>query len=103
LQAWPAGHAPHAAPPFPQELFDSLVSASQLPPAVQQPAQEPPLPHVHAPLEHESPVPHAPHAAPPVPHSEVDCDPYGTQVLPLQQPPGQEVALHTHWPLALQT
>jgi hypothetical protein len=74
LHAWPAGHAPHAAPPFPQELFDSLVSASHAPMLVQQPAHDPP-PHVHAPPEHESPVPQAPHAAPPVPHSEVDCEP----------------------------
>jgi len=62
--AWPAGHAPHAAPPFPQEPFDSLVSASHVPLPRQQPAQEPP-PHVHAPPEHELPLP----------HSEEDCEP----------------------------
>ena len=67
---------------------------------LQQPEQVP-VPHVHAPLEHDSPEEHVPQAAPPVPQAAADWDAYGTQVLPLQQPFGQDVASHTHVPLAV--
>ena len=99
VQWVPDPHAAHAAPPVPQDVFDSLASASQVPP-LQQPAHELP-PQSHSPLEHACPDAHALHAAPAVPHCELDCDPYDTQVVPLQQPPGHEAASHTHVPLAL--
>jgi hypothetical protein len=71
LHACPVGHAAQVAPLLPHEVFDSLVSASHVPPAPQQPAHELP-PHPHAPPEHESPEPHALQATPPVPHCELD-------------------------------
>ncbi len=73
LHSWPLGQAEQVAPPAPHDVFDSLESASQVPPPMQQPAH-PPLPHEHAPLAHVSPVPQALQAAPPVPHWEADCD-----------------------------
>lgn len=100
LQASPAGHAAHVAPPAPHDEFDSPDRASHVPVDVQQPAHDPP-PHVQTPLEHVCPVLHARQAAPLVPHSLDDCPVYATQVLPLQQPLGHEVASHTHWPVAL--
>lgn len=100
LHSWPVPHALQAAPPVPQELFDSEPSASHVPPAVQQPLQDEP-PQVQVPDEHDCPDAHAEQAAPPVPHVPDDCDPKGTHVLPLQQPFGHEVASHTHCPVVV--
>jgi len=101
LQACPAAHAPHAAPPVPQEPLDWLPYGSQVLP-LQHPFGHEPGVHTQAPAAlHTWPAAHAPHAAPPVPHWVPDSDEYGTQTLPLQQPPGHEVASHTHAPVAL--
>ncbi len=70
LHIWPVAHAAHAAPPEPQEVFDSLVSASHVEP-LQQPAHDI-VPHEQTPLEQVSPEPHAAHTAPPVPHELFD-------------------------------
>jgi hypothetical protein len=71
LQSLFAGHGPQLTPPAPHEVFDSPESGSHVPP-LQQPAHDDP-PHVHAPLEQESPLAHGLHVAPPVPHSPIDC------------------------------
>ena len=72
LHSWPDAQAAHAAPLAPQEVFDSLDRASQVP-ALQQPVQDAPL-QLQTPLVHESPPAHAAQLAPLVPHCDVDCD-----------------------------
>jgi hypothetical protein len=99
LHSWPDGHAAHVAPLAPHEVFDSLESASHVPP-VQHPAHDAP-PHAHAPVTHACPELHALHDAPPVPHSELVCEAYKTHVLPLQQPLWHDVPLHTHVPVVV--
>jgi hypothetical protein len=85
-QAWPAAHAAHAAPPFPQRDVDCADVATQVlplqqpdgqvvalqrvpPPPPDPPPVPPPVPEgVHAPEVHIWPVAHPLQAAPPLPH-----------------------------------
>jgi hypothetical protein len=71
--SWPEAHAAHSVPPAPHDAFDSLDSASHVPPDVQQPLHAEP-PQVHAPPEQLPPVAHGAHTAPPLPHDEGDCE-----------------------------
>ncbi len=73
LHSRPVAHARHAVPDAPHEVFDSLASCSHVPPIVQQPGHDVP-PHVHWPVEHDSPLPHGLQAEPPVPHWPTDCE-----------------------------
>ncbi len=112
MQVCPVGQVWHADPPVPQAVIP--VPGRQLAPEQQpfgqdvplqmhwpplQSCPEPhaaPLPHVHTPPVHPSPVlPHATHAAPAVPQLLAEGV---SHTLPLQQPLGQEAALQTHWP-----
>ncbi len=68
LHVCPAAHVPHALPADPHALVDWLAPVTHVAPW-QQPVEQEPGVHVHAPaLPHACPVPHFPHAAPPVPH-----------------------------------
>jgi hypothetical protein len=71
LHSWPDGHAAQTAPPEPHEVFDSLVGASHLSLAVQQPGQDVPA-QEQAPLVQFSPGAQELHAPPPVPHCVTD-------------------------------
>jgi hypothetical protein len=73
LHVWPNPHAPHTAPPAPQEVGPSLVRPSHAPASSQHPEHDVP-PHEHVPLAHASPLLQPPQAAPPVPHWVVDWD-----------------------------
>ena len=98
LHSSPAAQAAQAAPPLPQELFDSDAYGTQVEPAQHPFAQATP-PQLHCPVLvlHPWPETQAAQAAPPVPHAPWSCNANGTQIDPLQQPPGQD-ARHTHCP-----
>jgi hypothetical protein len=113
LTQLPVPHEPQALPPDPHAAFwlpgmhtlpwqhpPGQLAALQThaPPTQARPApQAAPVPHLHAPPEHESLVVelHTPQDPPPVPHVAVEL---ALQTPPAQQPPAQDVASHTHCP-----
>ena len=87
LQAWPAAHGAHAAPPVPHSELDSLASGTHVLPS-QQPERHEEALQTHWPVVvlHVWPDAHATHAAPPEPHAMADSLESGTHVEPLLQP-----------------
>jgi hypothetical protein len=99
LHSWPDPHAPHVAPPVPQEPFDSTEYASHVPLEVQQPAGHDVASQTHLPAElHSWPEGHAAHVAPLLPHEALDSpDSCSHTPRPVQQP-AHAPPLHEHVP-----
>lgn len=89
LHSCPEAHPAHAAPPVPQDVFDSEPYASHVPLLVQQPIGQELASHTHVPVVvlHSWPAGQAAHVTPLFPHDVLVSPVRASQApAPVQQP-----------------